>query len=183
MGGYPTVTGIRRCGWIVVRYLDAWIVPAHGRECHVNGRGQVIAALVGCDQDVCRQVAVHRIVHTVEVTIAIVLAIFPQVVNRCSAAGLGEVSLIVVTVTTVMMLSHAHRFPPVTLRIDLLVVFSLLNCNRYIYGITRLTCRSCSSPEVHAACAGSSSSAAKLARHKPYGLPATSISDDWQTST
>lgn len=81
---------------------------------------------MGCDQDVCRQVAVRRIVHTVEVTIAVVLATFPQVVNRRSATGLGEVSLIVVTVTTVMMLSHAHRFPPVTLRIDLSMIFSYL---------------------------------------------------------
>jgi hypothetical protein len=83
---------------------------------------------MGCDQDVCRQVAVRRIVHTVEVTIAIVLAIFPEVVvDRRSSTGLGKVSLIVVIVTTVMMLSHAQRFPPNTLRISLLVVF--LNCN------------------------------------------------------
>lgn len=75
---------------------------------------------MGGDQDVCRQTAVNRIVHAVEVTIAIVLAIFPEIVNRrssTSAAGLGEISWVVVLIvvdTTLMLLSHANRFPPAT---------------------------------------------------------------------
>ena len=133
------------------------------------------------------QSTIRRVIHTIEVTIAIVLAIFPKVVNRnCSAPTvcLGKVSRVIVAIATVVLLSQSRWFTTAPRGVGLGMVGTsydqiwAYDKSMWVYHhIPRLTCRSCSSL-AHVGGKGSSS-AAKLARHKPYGLPATSISDDW----
>ena len=68
---------------------------------------------MGSHQNVRWQSAIHRVIHTIEVTIAIVLAIFPKVVNRnCSAPTvcLGKVSRVIVAIATVVLLSQSRWF-------------------------------------------------------------------------
>ena len=68
---------------------------------------------MGGHQNVRWQSAIHRVIHTIEVTIAIVLAIFPKVVNRnCSAPTvcLGKVSRVIVAIATVVLLLSQSRW-------------------------------------------------------------------------